>query len=371
MNRNALTKKRGRCKAAEAIEGADTNPKPQKRQKVPLEVARFQKRWGTTEQLQSARGDLVPPGRLFTITAGVKGKRRSFTVELEAFGGLSDVLYKHTHNKMREGVKASMTIEDVDPDTMKRFLAWGKVGYYPSWESMDISKFELKKLKGMPLVLKQAYHGLQKSVPQTETEALVQRRKGYKETVLKHAQVYVLADRFNIGSLKTYALERIQRLNDAFIKDSVFHTQRFVYSKCIENLVKASFENLTVPKDFLDNFIEVVRYSYNSLTPPILHPLNRARGELLDFVHGPITSSSRSPREAIGRVEGLLQHLCEVAASHLCALRAEEAFVELLKDIPDFAAGVVMVPPMLQHCLSRKIGIRKPGGSDIRRNKAC
>ncbi|RPB26568.1 hypothetical protein L211DRAFT_847196 [Terfezia boudieri ATCC MYA-4762] len=371
MNRNTLTKKRGRCKAAEAIEGVDTNPKPQKMQKVSRELARFQKRWGTTEQLQSTRGDLVPPGRLFTITVGVKGKRQAFTVELEAFGALSDVLYKHTHNKMREGLKASMTIEDVDPDTMKRLLAWGKVGYYPSCESMDISKFEIKKLKRMPLVLKQAYYGLRKSVPQKETEALVQRRKGYKETVLKHAQVYVLADRFNIDCLKTYALERIQRLNDAFINNSVFRTHRFVSSECIENLAKASFEDLTVPKDFLDNFIEVVRYSYNSLTPPVLHPLNRAQGELLDFVHGPVTSSRRSPRKATGRVEGLLQHLCEVAASHLCALRAEEAFVELLKDIPDFAAGVVMVPPMLQHCLSRKTGIRKPWGISIKRNKAC
>lgn len=347
-------RKRGRGETAEAIEDADANPKPQKKQKANLELERFEKRWGTTQQLQSTRADLVSPGRLFTITVGAEGSRRAFTVELEAFGALSDVLYKHTHNEMKEGLEASMTIEDVDPSTMTRLLAWGKVGYYPSLQRMDISRFERKKLKEMPLVLKQAYHGLRKSVPQEETETHLQRRKGGKETALIHAQVYALAERFNIVCLKTYALGRIQRLHDAFIKNSLFHIHRFVSKKCTDNLLKASFsKDLAMPKHFLDDFIETVRYSYDSLSPPALHPLNRSRGELLNFVHGPITSSSRGPKKATRRVEGLLQHLCEVAASHLCALRAEEAFVELLKDIPDFAAGVVMVPPVLQHCISR------------------
>jgi len=352
MSTKALPKKRGRGRAA-GIGDADANPKPQKKQKPLRELERFEKRWGSTEQLQSTRGDIVPPGRLFTITVGVKDSRQVFTVELEAFGALSDVLYKHTHNEMKEGLEACMTMEDVDPDTMRRLLAWGKVGYYPSLEKMNISKFEQKKLRRVPLVLKQAYHGLRKSVPEAETEAFVQKRKGNKDTPLIHAKVYVLADRFNIVGLKAYALRRIQRLHDAFIRNSVFHIHRFVPKKCTGDLLDFN-KGLSVPKHFLDNFIETVRYSYDSLAPPALHFLDR--GELLEFVHGPITSSRRSPKQGTGRVEALLQHLCEVAASHLVALRAEETFVELLKDIPDFTAGVVMVPLVLQHCLPQKEG---------------
>lgn len=115
-----------------------------------------------------------------STTGGTSAFRTvTFSVHKALLESLSREMKKHIRNSMREGLSNKMHLSDVLPDTFARFVQWAYTGEYPY---SDVSTLG---------------------------------RSDKTPSILVHARLFVLAERFNIVTLRALAGSRIAALLDS------------------------------------------------------------------------------------------------------------------------------------------------------------
>ncbi|KAF8466993.1 hypothetical protein BDZ91DRAFT_696403 [Kalaharituber pfeilii] len=109
------------------------------------------------------------------------GTRSVFYAHKELLASLSPELRRHIHNEMKEGLSGEMVLHDVDKDTVQCFLQWAYIKEY----TVDCQEM------GRALLL--------------------------------HIKLYILADRFNITSLKDLSFGKLTALCTEGLKPDPRH----------------------------------------------------------------------------------------------------------------------------------------------------
>ncbi|KAF8460110.1 hypothetical protein BDZ91DRAFT_785504 [Kalaharituber pfeilii] len=174
----------------------------------------------------------------------------AFFVHRGLLASLSEELHKHTNNEMREGREGVMELSEVDEATMKAFVEWA---YWKDYTT-DLQKG--------PAAL------------------------------LYHTKIYVLADRFNVVTLKGLAYSRITAMLAEI--------------------------GVVAEKADVEAMVAVVNYAFGNL------PFSSSNPKIISV-----------PREP------LLKYFAHYTSWALDVFTTSDAFCDLLVQCPDFAQALV------------------------------
>lgn len=168
---------------------------------------------------------------MFTLRAGPSLK--PFRVHKQLLGEISSELRGHVFNGMKEGQEGSMDMVHVSEETMCRFLEFCYTGDYP--EPTASSSPDTKQEEGDKE--EEVYASFQKLLP--------------------NANLYVLSDMYNIGSLKDNAFAKITA-HIIEIGDRLEEKEM----KAVVELFEYAFENLPERENQVDPLLDYLgRYT--------------------------------------------------------------------------------------------------------------
>ncbi|KAF8466992.1 hypothetical protein BDZ91DRAFT_696402 [Kalaharituber pfeilii] len=136
-----------------------------------------------------------------------QGTRSVFYAHKELLASLSPELRRHTHNEMKEGLCGELVLHDVDKYTVQRFLQWAYLKEY------TIDRQEMGSI------------------------------------LLLHVKLYVLADQFNITSLKDLSFGKLTALLAEGTKPDSSH------AAYVLSATKYAFENLPAVTERLIDYL--------------------------------------------------------------------------------------------------------------------
>ncbi|KAF8459941.1 hypothetical protein BDZ91DRAFT_740635 [Kalaharituber pfeilii] len=229
-----------------------------------------------------------------------------FYIHKALLANISSELRKHVHNEMKEGKEGVMTLGDVDKETMARFVEWAYTGDYPVEET---SRRRLPA--GVPGLGAGAKGG---TAAGSGGASKTHDKTSAATSLLPHAKLYVLADRFNIPDLKLLSYTRLTDI---------------LSSSCEDPQNPTPPPKRLIPRDLL----AATKFAFENL-PPDPHTTTSSRFRI-DSVRTPAAAA------ASGNEENLLEFLAGYATWALDSLRADPEFCDFVEESAEFARALI------------------------------